>query len=305
MSLAVVIPDRDVSPLLAAMRCQGPEIDIQCWPAITAPEVVKVALVWSVTEQMVADFENLSGVIAFGAGVDRLLELNALRDIPLARIVDPNLANAMARYVVAHVLRHHLRLADLMAQQQRREWAPISAAPKYNVVVLGAGQIGSAVARALELQGFHVVRWVREPRAGDDTAICGKKLLHAALASADYVINTLPLTSATRGILNGELFAECQRGCYLINVGRGEHLVETDLLAALSDGQLSGATLDVFMQEPLPAQHPFWQHRDIVVTPHCAALTDQHAVVAQVIENYRRVSRGLPMHHLIDRNRGY
>jgi glyoxylate/hydroxypyruvate reductase A len=224
--------------------------------------------------------------------------------LPLARVVDNNLALQMARYVTGQILNHHLQLAQLKGQQADKVWSVPAVARQPSVLLLGAGVLAQAIASALRVLGVEVSLWARSERS-DGSVLTGESALQQSLAKCDYLVNTLPLTDETYGFLNAQLFAHCRRGCYLINVARGDHLVEKDLIDALALGQLSGATLDVFSVEPLPQEHPFWHHPQIQITPHCAAITDQESVVAQVVENYRRVEQGMPLCNLVDLKLGY
>ncbi|GAA5213841.1 glyoxylate/hydroxypyruvate reductase A [Corallincola platygyrae] len=302
MSLAFFVTDRDISPLVSVIARMAPEITIQVWPNLGAPDLIRMAVVWNSLPIQSSEMPALSLVTSFGAGVDQLVRDLSLVNFPIARIVDNGLSEQMARYVCGYILQHQVRINELRSKQLNRNWSPEPQSDGRNVVILGAGNLGNTVKKALEALAFNVVCWAKHCRPG---VITGREALSTALSEADYLVNVLPLTDQTLDILDAELFNQCKPGCYLVNVARGQHLVERDLLEALESGQLSGATLDVFAVEPLPVSHPFWCHPKVNVTPHCSALTDQHAVSEQIVDNYRRLTTSRPLMNLIDRQAGY
>jgi glyoxylate/hydroxypyruvate reductase len=232
------------------------------------------------------------------AGVDKLLADVALpANVPLARMVDPAMTAAMAETALWAVLGLHRRFFDYAAQQSRAQWQqqPQHRADEVRVLVLGAGLMGGAAAARLAAQGYCVATW----RAS------GGASLNDALRGADIVVNLLPLTPATRGLLNASAFAAMARGASLINLARGAHVVDDDLLAALDSGHLHRAVLDVFNAEPLPAGHAFWRHPQVTVLPHVAALTDERSAAEVVAGNLRALAAAAPLSHLVDRARGY
>jgi glyoxylate/hydroxypyruvate reductase A len=214
----------------------------------------------------------------------------------------------MAEYVVLHALRYLRQLPGYEANQNKGLWQrlPDRAASDTGVGVLGLGNLGLATARKLRLFDFPVAGWTRSPRdAGDIEVFAGKDQLSAFLARSQIVVCLLPLTDETRNILDARAFATMPKCAYLINAGRGEHVVEEDLLAALGSGQLAGATLDVFRTEPLPTDHPFWRHPKITITPHNSAATRDAHGADIILENIRRTRAGQPLIHLVDKAAGY
>jgi glyoxylate/hydroxypyruvate reductase A len=231
------------------------------------------------------------------AGVDRLLADPSLpAGVPVARMVDPAMTAAMAETALWAVLSLHRGFYDYAAQQRQGLWQPLPQrrADEVSVCVLGQGEMGRAVAARLAALGYRVQGWRRSSGP-----------LAQALAGAQIVINLLPLTPATRGLLNAAAFAALPPGAAMVNLGRGAHLVDADLLAALDSGRLRHAVLDVFHTEPLPAGHPFWAHPQVTVLPHAAAATDERSAADVVAANLRSLRDGAPLQHLVDRTRGY
>jgi glyoxylate/hydroxypyruvate reductase A len=223
-------------------------------------------------------------------------------------MVEPGIINGMVEYVTLAVLALHRDLFDYLASQEARTWRPLEVPPASarRIGVMGMGVLGQAVLKRLATFGFQLRGWNRSPREiSGVTCFAGAEAFRPFLAECDMLVCLLPLTPATRGVLNAELFAALPRGAALINVGRGGHVDQPALLAALDSGQLSRAILDVVDPEPLPAEHPLWTHPRIVLTPHVASMTQPETAAPVLLENLRRHQRGEPMHGVIDRSRGY
>ena len=248
-------------------------------------------------------------IISLTAGTDALLRDPDLPAVPIVRVgVPPAGDTMMNETTLMHVLRHHRHLPEYSRAQQRSEWIkmPITPTRERRVGVMGLGPIGLAAAKTLAAAGFQVAGWVRRPRAVDGIEIfSGREGLAAFLVRSEIVVNLLPLTPETRGILNAETFKALPAGAAMINLGRGEHVVEADLIAALDFGHLADATLDVFPVEPLPGDSPLWRHPKITVMPHVARrLVPMELAprVRDIIEDFRA---GRPLAPLVDRARGY
>lgn len=246
------------------------------------------------------------------AGVDRLLADDTLPpDVPIARMVDPALATAMAETALWAVLSLHRGFFVYQRQQRRALWRelPQRRADELPVGLLGLGHMGRACAAALTRAGYRVTAWTRGAggRALPDGVahVHGPEALVPLLAGSSIVVNLLPLTPDTRGLLDARAFKAMPRGAALVNLGRGAHVVEADLRAALGSGQLGHAVLDVFEHEPLDPGHPFWRHPRVTVLPHVAALTDPRSAVQLVAANVQALVDGRPIAHTIDRARGY
>lgn len=292
----------------ATLQAALPDLNFLVGPACDRPEAVDVALVWTPPPQGLRAFPNLKAVLSLGAGVDQLRLAELDPRVPVARLIDDTLTQRMVEYCLTAVLYFHRNMHLHAANQAQRQWtfiAPVSASAR-RVLVLGLGELGSAVASTLVQQGFQVTGWSRRPKQIVGADCChGEEALAQALGTCDVVINLLPLTAQTAGLLNREFFARLRPQACLVQVGRGGHLVEEDLLAALEQGQLAGAFLDVFGIEPLPTDHPFWNHPFLRLTPHVASLSDPDQSATSVVENIRRAMLGADLQHAIDRALGY
>lgn len=306
MSLLINIPNRNSDRLIEQLAVHIGAEEIEVWPNITQPDEVEFALCWGHQHGSLAQFPNLKGIHSFGAGVDSILSDQQLPNVPVARIVDPKLAVDMAQYVSGVIQQHRLRLSQFQSQQQQQLWKPKSPVKKNRVGILGLGQLGSKLAEVLCVQGFDIFGWSQtEKQLPNVTSYAGTGGLVECAQQSDYLVCLLPLTNKTKSILKGELFKHMPEQSVVINVARGQHLVEEDLIDALDSGQLDFAYLDVFRQEPLPKQHDFWSHDKIQVTPHIAAVTSLQTCIKQIVDNYRRVKQGLDMMNIVDSNKGY
>ena len=226
----------------------------------------------------------------------------------MVRLVDDSLAMQMCEYVLTAIT-SHIRKFDLLAEQQKaKQWQQYrtKSFSQVNVGVMGLGELGGSMAAFLAKVGFNVAGWSRVLKSIDGAACyAGAEQLPSFLGKSEVIVNLLPLTAATADILNADLFAQLPKGAYVINVGRGGHLVDDDLIAAIDNGQLSGACLDVFREEPLALSHRFWSHPLVKVTPHCSSLTAPESVAGQIVENYQRSLCDKKLINLVDVDRGY
>jgi len=305
----MIMPTLKTSSWEKRIRAAEPGIDLRVWPETGKPEEISFALAWRHPHGELLRFSNLKCIASMGAGVDNILSDPDLPlGVPITRIVDGSMAQSMSEYVVMSVLNYCRRTRFFAERESNGEWTPMipKLAARETIGILGLGQLGRDAARKLAVLGFEVAGWRRSARpvAGIAT-FSGPAQFQAFLARSRILINMLPLTPATESILNRDAFQHLPKGAYLINVARGRHLVEGDLLAAVESGQLSGACLDVFQNEPLPKEHPFWQHPNITVTPHIASLTNPAAVIPRIMENYRRIKAGLDVLNRVNRARGY
>lgn len=270
---------------------------------------IDYAIVWRPPNGWLASHPNLKAVVSIGAGVDHVLE-NA--DFPggvdLIRTTGDELTQRMREYVALHVLRHHRLQPELERQAEVRRWkAPITPpATRRGVGVMGLGNLGLAAATTLRDLGFDVHGWARSRHDVDGVRVhAGESEFDAFLAASEILVCLLPLTEATRGILNAELFGRLPDKACLVNAARGEHLVEDDLIPALDTGTLAAATLDVFHEEPLPDTHPFWGDPRITITPHNASQIDPESGGRLIAENIRRHANATVVEDQVDLERGY
>jgi len=295
-------------------RTLAPQRDVRVWPQrVGNPADVAYACAWHPPPGLLAGFSHLEAIFSLGAGVDHLMGDRLLPQVPLVRIVDPDLTMRMSEYVALHVLMHHRRQRRYDAQQRERRWHEHDQPPASEVAVgvMGLGELGRDAAAVLHRLGFRVAGWSRTPKALPNVeTFHGADGLDAFLRRTEILVCLLPATNATAGILKLDLFRKLKRdgaadGAYLINAGRGALQVDADIVAALEEGTLAGATLDVFASEPLPATSPLWSHPKVTITPHNAAMADPRALAANILRQIERFEAGLPLEHVVDRVAGY
>jgi glyoxylate/hydroxypyruvate reductase len=308
MALMFLSPDDPAAAWRDALLAAMPGLDVRIWPEVGDPAEIDLALVWQPPPGELARYPNLRAVLSLGAGIDGLLAQPDLPAVPIARMVDPSLTRTMTEYVVLAVLRHHRWFDHFEREQRAVRWSfalPPQAADR-RVGVMGLGVLGSAAGRSLAGLGFPVAGWSRTGKELPGVKVfAGQDGWRSFLARTEILVCMLPLTGDTIGILDATTFARLPRGACLINVARGAHLVEADLIAALDSGQLAGATLDVFRDEPLPASHPLWRHPKVLITPHVASYCSPATAAEGVVENIRRARAGQPLLHQVDRRQGY
>ncbi|MCL4653616.1 2-hydroxyacid dehydrogenase [Burkholderia multivorans] len=287
---------------------QAPALAFHIWPDLGDAAAVRYLAAWQPPDDPLALLPNLEVVFSVGAGIDQF-DLSRIRaHIPVVRMIEPGIVEGMVEYVTQAVLTIHRDLFDYAAQQRAQIWRekPVRAAASRRVGVLGLGTLGRAVLDMLRRFGFPCAGWSRTPHTLDGVACyTGNARLDAFLARTDVLICLLPLTDDTRGLLGTRVFDALPAGASLVHVGRGPQLDARALLAALDDGRLDSAIVDVTDPEPLPAGHPFWTHPRIRITPHIASATRPDTAVDAVLANLARHRAGQPMIGVVDRARGY
>lgn len=293
----------------AALRAAMPELEVRHFPEIGDRASIDYALVWMPELGLLATLPRLKVIFSIAAGVDHILRDPDLPpDVPIVRMSDPYQASMMAEYATMAVLHYHRFLDDCLRDQARATWTPrkVLYTPETTVGILGLGDIGQEIARKLLGFGFQVRGWTRTPRTLPGVSCHhGADGLAEMLPHCHHLICVLPITPSTRGLIDSKLLAALPRGASVINLGRGAHLVEDDLLAALDSGHIRGAFLDVFAKEPLPPDHPFWRHPRVVITPHIGGELLPRTAAASVVASIRRHQAGEPLTHVYDRGRGY
>lgn len=310
MTVAIYLPSKDNTDWwVKLMQRLLPGWDIVTMDAVTDPSKVHYAVVWRPRTGDIARFPNLKAIVSVGAGIDHVLaDAELPQGVPIIRTVGQDLTQRMLEYVALHVLRHHRDMPRQLLAQTERDWHSIvvPVAPNRVVGVMGLGNLGSAAARVLSQIGFATRGWSKSSKTIDGVeTFTGKEGLTPFLSGCEILVNMLPLTSATTGILNADLFAELPKGACVINCARGQHLVDDDLLAALDTGHIKQATLDVFHTEPLPSDHPFWTHPAITVTPHIASRIDAETGGSLIAENLKIFQATGTCPDVADAVRGY
>jgi len=313
-AILVAVDGPQAGDWIEALKRNAKGREVRAWPAAAESlKGVAFACVWLPPHGLLARLPDLKAIINLGAGVDHLLADRALPAVPTARVAHADLTMRVTEYVVLQVLLHHRRQRLYDAQQRERTWRfhDQPAAREVAVGVMGLGVIGSNAAGALARLGFKVAGWSRSPKTlpGIET-FHGEAGLDAFLARTEILVCLLPRTSETEGLLNLALFWKLKRdgaagGAFLVNAGRGQLQIDADIVAALNEGALAGATLDVFQQEPLPQSSPLWNDPRVTVTPHNAGDISPSVFAPQVIAQIERFERGLPLDNMIDRHRGY
>jgi glyoxylate/hydroxypyruvate reductase A len=293
-------------PWIAALKQALPGAEVQEWQPGAPP--ADYAVVWAPPQQLFDEQPGLNAVFNLGAGVDALLQLQLPRDAVLVRLDDAGMSVQMAEFVCHAVIRHfrELDLYEQEAAQGRWGFRKPRRREDFPVGIMGLGVLGARVAQAVAQFEFPVTGWSRTPREIPGVrSFSGAQHFDAFLQATRILVCLLPLTPDTEGIMNRRTLSLLQPGGYVVNVARGAHLVEQDLVDLIDSGHLAGAALDVFRTEPLPADHPFWRHPKITVTPHTSARTLREETIAQIAGKIQALARGEPIAGVVDRERGY
>jgi glyoxylate/hydroxypyruvate reductase A len=302
-------PEDPAELWVPALQAALPDVEVRVAPEIGDPAEIDYALVWKPAPGFLASLPNLKVIFSIAAGVDHILsDPDRPKQLPVVRMVDDYLKDMMSEYAILGVLHFHRYMPKYQAQQRARKWDrgwPLYT-PETQVGVLGLGEIGAHVARRLAGLGFQAHGWSRTPKQVDGIACHhGETGLFEMLPGCQYLVGVLPLTAQTRGIFNAKTLAALPKGAVVVNLGRGGHVVDDDLLAALDSGQIGGAFLDVFNTEPLPEGHPYWTHPRVAVTPHVAGELVPKSCARSVARNVRRHQAGEPLLYVVDLDRGY
>jgi glyoxylate/hydroxypyruvate reductase A len=293
-------------PWVQGLKQAFPQASVSAWTPGASP--ADHAIVWAPPQQFIDEQSGLQTLFNIGAGVDALLQLKLPPSLKVVRLDDAGMSVQMAEYVCHAVIRHFRELDGYDADTEAGKWSyrkPRSRAD-FAVGVMGLGVLGERVAKALQMFEFPVNGYSRSPKdLAGIRCFSGVQALPDFLAATRVLVNLMPLTPETENILNHATLSQLQKGGYLINVARGKHLVEEDLIALIDNGHLAGATLDVFRTEPLPAGHPFWQHPKITVTPHTSARTLREESIAQIVGKMQALQRGESINGVVDHQRGY
>lgn len=309
MSIAIIFNNKDPKPWAAALQKKLPDVDIEVYPDITNNNDVDFALCWKPEKDVLAQFPNLKVVQSVGASAEHIIQTQQLsKDIILVRIVDIQLSIDMFEFILTAIMSYLKNIPLYFSEQKIKNWEqrPYKSISNTTICLFGLGEIGAYVAIQLSMLGFKVKGWSRtEKRIENVSCFYGEKGLEEALRSTDILVNLLPLTPQTENILSHKHLKLLNKRAYLINAGRGQHLVDEDLISLLDSEHLSGALLDVFRVEPLPEDHPFWSNQKISITPHVASLTNVNTASDIVVENYRKFRRKEKLDNVISLEKGY
>ena len=311
MKIVFCCTNTKAEPWLEGFRQALPGIDIWEWqaaPAGQAPQLADHAVVWSPPQSFIDEQTQLQSLFNIGAGVDALLKLTLPESLNIVRLNDAGMSVQMSEYVCHAVIRYFREFKQYENDQTEQRWSFRKPAlrSEFSVGVLGAGVLGSKVAQSLQQFDFPVNVWSRSPKQlAGVSSYTGPEQLPAFLKASKVLVNLLPLTPDTENLLNHANLSKLQAGAYLINVARGKHVVDQDLLNLLDQGHMAGATLDVFRVEPLPQDHAFWKHPKIVLTPHTSARTMRDESIAQIASKIKAVYAGQFIEGRVDKLRGY
>ncbi len=306
MNITFCCPSLPAGPWLAGLKAALPDAEISVWQPGALP--ADHAVVWAPPQAFFDEQAQLKGIFNMGAGVDALLELRLPPQATVVRLDDAGMAVQMAEYVCHAVIRHFREFEGYAADMEAGLWSDRKPRRRadFSVGVMGLGVLGERVARALQTFEFPVNGWSRSAKAIDGVnGFVGAAQFNDFLANTQVLVNLLPLTPETQNIMNHATLSQLKPDGYVINVARGAHLVDDDLIALIDSGRLAGATLDVFRVEPLPADHPFWTHPKITMTPHASARTLRDESIAQIAGKIMALERGDGVAGVVDTGRGY
>ena len=308
MRVGIIIPDREIGELCSLLENLLGETP-QVYPYISHAEQIESLLVWKNPPGIFGQFPNVKWVSSLGAGVDHIMGDSSLDEsVKITRVVYPHLGQAMARYAVGAVLQFHKSFHAYYLCKKEQSWdRNIPFEVEMRIGVMGLGKMGKKVAESLLALGFEVYGFSKTPKfiPGIRCYSAYHEQLPEFLQKVNTLICLLPLTPETDGILDESLFSQLSQGSYLINLGRGQQVVEADLMKAIGSGRIAAAYLDVFQQEPLPSNHPFWTHPQIFITPHIASITDLREAAHQFALNHKRMQMGKALVNQVNREKGY
>ena len=309
MALLLLGKIKKLETWISLLQAKRPDLEIRTDAHMGNLAEIQFILAGFDLPQALPPFPNLELVISIGAGVDHILKNTKwIGNAVVVRLVSTSLTAQMVEYITLAVLTFQRRFIHYLALQKAQQWhyIPSADAASFTIGILGLGVLGSAVATQLQQFGYPVRGWSRRPKTlANIDCFAGQDQFRSFLSQCHVLICLLPLTQQTAGILNLDTFSALPSGAFLVNVARGQHLVENDLLTALNSGQIAAAWLDVFQTEPLPQNHPFWSDQRIMITPHIAAVTLPHEVIDQVVEAIDCCQTGKPLKNVVDLERGY
>jgi len=309
MALLIYSGKKNIDRWIAALKAEDASLDIRVYPRVGDPGEIDFVLTWPYPHGLWHPFSEIKAISSIGAGVSHIMDDPILNpEIPILKLTDSRLNQSMWEYLLATISHQAMQLPAYGVQQSQKQWKEL--APRgfdgVTVGIFGLGNIGKFVARQLATLGFVVKGFANSDKQIEGvTVYTPESTTDAVMESLDIVVSILPLTPQTTGFFDASFFARLKQGTGFINVGRGPQVEVEALIQALESGQLSHAWLDVFAEEPLREDHPFWMHPQVSVTPHIASITDPKSVAAQIVDNYHRALKGLPLNNVVDREAGY
>ncbi len=309
MSVLLIFENKNPIPWKEALEKKLPNISIEIFPDVQDKNKVDFIICWKPQKEIFEQFPNIKVIQSVGASIDHITNTQTLhKQYIISRIVDNKLSNDMWEFLLTIVLNQLKNSTIYNLQQLTKSWEQhnYKSIANTTITILGLGKIGSHVAKKFALLGFTVKGWsASEKKIENVVSFTGNENLVTAIQDSDFLINLLPLTKETSGILNKKTLGTLTSSPFLINVGRGEHIVEDDLIELLNSSILSGALLDVFVKEPLPKEHPFWVHPKIQITPHIASLTNIDSAIHQITKNYTLFTQNKELLHTVSLTKGY
>jgi len=309
MSILIIFENKDSKPWEKALKDKLPNTSIEVYPNVKDSTAVDFVICWKPKARILEQFPNVKVIQSVGASIDHITNSqNISKNTVITRIIDKQLSSDMWEFLLAVVLSEIKNIPIYIAQQKATIWKQHQYQSIHNttIAILGLGSIGGLVAENFTDLGFKVKGWsTSKKEISTIQSFVGEHEFEEFLEKSNFLINLLPLTKETEGILNSKMLQKLTKGTFLINVGRGEHLIDEDLIQLIDDSHLSGALLDVFNEEPLPKNHPFWKHPKIQITPHVASLTNIKSAINQVTENYVRFINNQELLNTVSIKKGY
>lgn len=309
MSILIIFENKNPQPWKKILKEKLPNTTVEIYPDVKDKSDIDFAICWKPKNNVFAQFPNLKVAQSVGAAIDHITNSQTIDDhITVTRIIDKQLSSDMWEFLISIVISQIKNIPLYAEQQKSKTWRQHEYLSIHGttISILGLGKIGGFVAENFAKMGFKVNGWSNSKKEITNVkSYTGKEELDIFLSQSNFLINLLPLTNETENIINKNMLKKLPKGSFFINVGRGEHLIEKDLLELLDNSHLSGALLDVFREEPLPNNHPFWQHPKIQITPHIASTTNVENAISQIVNNYERFTKNKELLNIVSLNKGY
>lgn len=307
MKVGIICSGKDNNRLKTLILSKNPDLDVQIWPDIESPEDIEVLILWKQPPNVLSKFNNLKFISSFGAGIDHILfDSGFERKIPVTKVIDPGLNEGLFKYCLTAITFFEKKLDKVIADNLNKKWDPnLGISRNVQIGILGLGEIGQYIAVKLRKLNYSVSGYSNSPKTIQGIKSFQKGELNNFLSNTNVLICTLPLTDETVDYLNKDIFDQLNPESLLIQIGRGKQLVEDDLLMAIENNKISLAFIDVFRIEPLPDDHPFWENKQIIVSPHIASLTNYEVAADQFVENVKRFKNNEELKGIVNLEKGY